>query len=136
MSCAGGNYDQYDTIAYPCEAIISNGIVMNSQDKARNDSSRIWLFPTAIKGFVEKVWSKVSGSSEGQKALSHIDEHTYSLYVYIKPYTEALCNGTYTSNIVEMADEIKHIYTLMSSVIIMNKKGMKTEPLQLTQVNI
>ena len=154
ITCVGGSYVQYDTIAYPCEAIMgtksSKGV-----DAGVKDSARSWLqLPTAIKAIAEKAWSFVAGTSEGQIAaelstgtvatassegqilLPHKEEHTYSLFAYLTPYSEALCSGAYSTNLVEMAEEVMHIYTLMNHVQISTNKGVKKESLHMSQVTL
>ena len=60
ITCVGGSYVQYDTIAYPCEAIMSTKS-SKGVDAGVKDSARSWL-PTAIKAIAGKAWSFVAGN--------------------------------------------------------------------------
>ena len=133
--CVGGSYVQFDTIAYPCEAVASTVNTKTAIGVGTATSGRAWLqLPTAaaIKAIAGRVWSYAKGLSEGPQ--THKDEHIYSLYTYLKPFEDALCGGIYTISLVDIAKEIQHLYTQMSHVHIINRKGNEIKILQISQV--
>eukprot|EP00731_Ephydatia_muelleri_P002838 Em0001g2838a len=132
----GGSYVQYDTIAYPCEEVVSAASSKASKGGSRGAADRRDFFSRAsniVKATVGRVWSYATGSTEGSFALPHKEERLYSLCVYLQPYADALCRGDYTDSLVKMAEKMAHVYSLMSKVQICNNKGMKTEPVNVSQ---
>ena len=134
----GGNFIQYDTIAYPCEDVVgvAKSKASKGGGKGTGDMGARWFSKATklIKTAVGKVWSYLPRWTECSFALPHKEEHLYSLFMYLDPYADALCNGTFNNNLVNMAKEIEHIYSLMSEVQISNDKGIKKEPVNISQV--
>lgn len=136
---AGGSYVQYDTIAYPCEEVVSAASSKASKGGSRGAADRRAFLSRAsniVKATVGRVWSYATGSTEGSFALPHKEERLYSLCVYLQPYSNALCSGDYIDSLVKMAEKMAHVYSLMSKVQICNNKGMKTEAVNVSQVTV
>ena len=135
----GGNYVQYDTVAYPCEEVVSATTTKASKRGSTGAADRrAWLsYATGVmKATIGRVWSYAAGTTEGSFAMSHKDERVYSLCIYLKPYADALCCGTYTKTLVKMAEEMVHIYNLMSNVQIFNDNGCTKKPVNVSQVTV
>ena len=113
----GGRYVQYDTIAYPCKEVVSAATSKPPKGgNAGTEARRAWYSTASdvVKATVGKVLSFSPWSTEASFALSHNEERIYSMCVYLKQSVDALCHGTDTKTLVQVAEEMEHIYDLMS----------------------
>lgn len=134
---AGESYLQYDTVAYPCEVMLASAVVGGQSEEAdasRTDAASPWYYPENILKALSSAFAYATKKANSSVAPSHHATSLCSMCVYLRHYAEALCGGSYTSSLTKVAEEINHIYSLMSCPLVINDSGVKKNPLQLSQV--
>lgn len=99
------------------------------------DAPAPWYYPASILIAISSAfYSYATKKPNSLVAPSHEDTSLCAMCVYLRPYAEVLCMGSYNSSLTKVAEEINHIYSLMCSPLVMNNNGVQRNPLQLSQV--
>ena len=102
---------------------------------SKTDAATPWYHPANVFKAISSALSYATKKeADSSVAPSHEDTSLCSLSVYLRPYAEALCKGSYTSSLAKIVDEINRIYSFVSCPHVINGDGVKTNPLQLSQV--
>ena len=98
------------------------------------DAPAPWYYPASILIAISSAfYSYATKKPNSLVAPSHEDTSLCAMCVYLRPYAEVLCMGSYNSSLTKVAEEINHIYSLMCSPLVMNNNGVQRNPLQLSQ---